>query len=219
MRDLSAFKQIAFYVDMTLCTGCKACMVVCKDKHDLDVGVSWRRVVEYTGGEWIKEGDAFRQDIFSYYLSVSCNHCSTPICVESCPSTAMHKNDNGIVSLDQNKCVGCRYCQWGCPYGAPQYDKKKGHMTKCDFCTDYLAEGKDPACVAACPTRALDFGEFEELKQKSGAINGLAPLPEAELTEPSLVLRPHRNGKPVGSDTGRISNPEEVRWNPTNGLW
>jgi len=131
----------------------------------------------------------------------------------------MHKNDNGIVSLDQNKCVGCRYCQWGCPYGAPQYDKKKGQITKCDFCTDYLAEGKDPTCVAACPTRALDFGEFEELKQKSGAINGLAPLPEAELTDPSLVLRPHRNGKPVGSDTGRISNPEEVRWNPTNGLW
>jgi len=213
------YTQIAFHVDMSLCTGCKACMVACKDKHDLDVGVNWRRVVEYTGGEWVKDGDAFRQSIFCYYVSISCNHCIDPICVESCPTTAMHKEENGVVSLDQDKCVGCRYCQWGCPFGAPQYDRKKGQMTKCDFCMDYLAGRQDPACVAACPTRALHFGELEALEKKFGAISSVAPLPEADFTNPSLVLKLHRNARPAGTDAGKISNPEEVRWTPMNGLW
>lgn len=213
------YKQIAFYMDMTLCTGCKACMVACKDKHDLDIGVNWRRVVEYTGGEWIKEGDTFRHNVFAYYVSIACNHCASPICVESCPTTAMHKNAYGIVVLDQEKCVGCHYCEWGCPYGAPQYDEKKGCMTKCDFCMDYLVEGQDPSCVAACPTRALHFGELEELEQQFRGSNALDPLPNAELTQPSLVLKPHRHAKSVGSHAGRISNPEEVRWNPKTGLW
>ncbi len=118
-------QQPAFFVDMTLCTGCKACMIACKDKHDLDVSVNWRRVVEYSGGNWIKEGDCFRQDIFCYYLSLSCNHCQDPICVNSCPTTAMHKDSEGIVSVDESKCVGCGYCQWACPYGAPQLNEVK----------------------------------------------------------------------------------------------
>lgn len=219
MKDKLNFNQIAFYADMTLCTGCKACMIACKDKNDLDVGVNWRRVVEYTGGEWVQEGNAWRQDIFSHYFSVSCNHCNTPICVESCPTTALCKDENGVVSLDRDKCIGCRYCEWGCPYGAPQYDEKSKLMTKCDFCADYLEEGRDPACVAACPTRALHFGEFEELKKKLNGTVSLAPLPKYELTDPALIIKPHRNVRPVGFKGGEISNPEEVRWNPKIGLW
>jgi anaerobic dimethyl sulfoxide reductase subunit B (iron-sulfur subunit) len=219
MKDKLGFNQIAFYVDMTLCTGCKTCMIACKDKNDLDVGVNWRRVVEYTGGEWLKEGNAWRQDIFSCYFSISCNHCNTPICVESCPTTALRKDENGIVSLDRDKCIGCRYCEWSCPYGAPQYDEKNKLMTKCDFCSDYLEEGRDPACVAACPTRALHFGEFEELQEKLSSRVSLAPLPRYELTDPALIIKPHRNAKPVDFMGGKISNPEEMRWNPKNGLW
>ena len=77
----------AFLFDSRLCTGCKACMIACKDKNDLDPGVRWRRVTECTGGEWTRTAEGYRQNVFSYYLSVSCNHCEDPICVQSCPTT------------------------------------------------------------------------------------------------------------------------------------
>jgi anaerobic dimethyl sulfoxide reductase subunit B (iron-sulfur subunit) len=128
-----------------------------------------KTVVEYTGGEWLCLGDGtFRQDVFAYYISVSCNHCQEPICVEVCPTTAMTKDESGIVFVDQGKCMGCRYCEWSCPYSAPQYQSKKGIMGKCDFCRDLLKAELNPACVAACPTRALSFGEIDELIQAAG---------------------------------------------------
>jgi len=197
-------------MDSTLCTGCKTCMIACKDKWDLKKGINWRRVTEYTGGTWTNHGNTFRQSVFSYNLSVSCNHCEEPICVENCPTTAMHKRKEGIVMVDHDKCVGCRYCEWSCPYGAPQYNSELGKMTKCNFCYDYMGKGESPACVAACPNRALHFGELVELRKKYGNINGIAPLPDPSLTLPSLVVNPHRDARPVGSGAGKISNPEEV---------
>ena len=120
-------KRPAFFVDTQICTGCKTCMVACKDKNDLGPGVRWRRVVEYSGGEWLSMPDGtFRQDVFAYYISVSCNHCVEPICVEVCPTTAMNQDESGIVTVDQTKCVGCGYCEWACPYGAPQYQVESG---------------------------------------------------------------------------------------------
>ncbi len=205
-------KRPAFCVDTQICTGCKTCMAACKDKNDLAVGVRWRRVVEYSGGEWLREPDGtFRQDIFAYYTSVSCNHCEKPICVEVCPTTAMRRGTDGIVTVDRAKCVGCRYCEWACPYGAPQYWADRGVMTKCDFCRDELKAGGVPACVAACPTRALTFGEFDELKRDSsaGEQNATAPLPDRVLTEPAALFKPHKKSRPTGSTAGRIANPEE----------
>ena len=122
----------------------------------------------------------------------------------------MHKGKDGIVSVDHAKCVGCRYCEWGCPYSAPQYDAKLGKMTKCDFCRDYQQEGKAPACVAACPNRALDYGEYEELAAKYGEVNVIAPLPDPGITQPNLVITLGKNAKPAGSKAGKVSNPEEV---------
>jgi anaerobic dimethyl sulfoxide reductase subunit B len=198
-------KKPAFHVDTQICTGCKTCMVACKDKNDLPDGVRWRRVYEYAGGEWLVDPDGtFRQDVFAYYLSVSCNHCERPICVEVCPTTAMAQGKDGIISVDEKKCVGCRYCEWACPYGAPQYRADKGVMSKCDFCRDDVKEGLSPACVAACPTRALTFGEFDESVRA-----GLAPLPDEKLTHPHTLFAPHRRGKPQGSTAGSVVNPEE----------
>ena len=203
-------KRPAFFVDTQICTGCKTCMVACKDKNDLGPGVRWRRVVEYSGGEWLSMPDGtFRQDVFAYYISVSCNHCIEPICVEVCPTTAMNKDVNGIVTVDQTRCMGCRYCEWACPYGAPQYLAGSGVMSKCDFCRDELKAGGIPACVAACPTRALKFGEFDQLQQGSGGQNAIAPLPDQGLTEPSAVFKPPKMGKPMNSMAGHIANPEE----------
>lgn len=198
-----------FYIDMNACTGCKTCMMACIDKNDLPKDVNYRRVSEYVGGDWAEERDGtMLQNLFVYYITMACNHCEKPSCVEACPTTAMHK-DGGLVLVDQMKCIGCRYCEWVCPYSAPQYNPDLGKMSKCDFCIDYLKEGKPPACVAACPTRALQFGDYYELAKEHG-ITMVAPLPDRAVTGPHLVITPHRHSKAVGSHDGQIVNPEEV---------
>lgn len=205
------FKRPAFYFNMDVCTGCKTCMSACIDKNDLPIGVLHRRVVEYAGGDWVKTcNGAYEQNVFGYYISIACNHCEDPICVRSCPTTAMHKNANGIVTVDQKKCVGCRYCEWACPYSAPQYNAELGKMTKCDFCNDYLSEKKPPACVAACPNRALDFGEYEDLISKYGEAQIVAPFPDKAITEPNIVFSPHRSARSIGTRLGMIRNPDEI---------
>lgn len=87
-------------------------------------------------------------------------------------------------------------------------------MSKCDFCHDNLVKGQPPACIAACPTRALDFGEYEEMLEKYGELPPIAPLPPATLTNPHFLCAPNRHSKPQGSSAGirgsHISNPEEV---------
>ncbi|MDO5700841.1 MAG: dimethylsulfoxide reductase subunit B [Bowdeniella nasicola] len=203
-------KQLGFYFDQSLCNGCKACQIACKDKHDLPEGVTWRRVVEYSGGTWSRSGNTLSPNVFSYYTSISCNHCEDPICVTVCPTTAMHKNEDGTVSVDAGKCVGCRYCEWACPYSAPQYNPVLGHMTKCDLCADYRAEGEDPACVAACPARALKWGPIDELREKYGTVDDVEPLPDPSITQPHLVVRPHRDAQVSGTGTGSIMNPREI---------
>lgn len=207
-------KNPAFYFNSELCTGCKACTIACKDKHNLPVGIQWRRVLEFSGGDWIKVGNAYEQNVFAYYVSIACNHCENPVCVTGCPTKAMHRDENGIVSVDGSRCVGCHYCEWNCPYGAPQFNEKLKQMTKCNFCKDYLEQGLAPACVASCPCRALDFGEYEEIVKKYGEQAVIAPLPRADITSPRLVCAPNRHSKPQGSTAGirggRISNPEEV---------
>jgi anaerobic dimethyl sulfoxide reductase subunit B (iron-sulfur subunit) len=203
-------KKPAFYLDVQICTGCKTCMVACKDKNDLAPGVRWRRVFEYSGGEWCSEPDgAFRQDVFAYYMSVSCNHCGEPICVEACPAGAMNQDEDGIVTVDQTKCLGCRDCEWACPYGAPQYQSDRGVMTKCDFCRDELRAGDIPACVAACPTRALNIGEFDELKRDPNLSvqETMTPLSAHGSTEPRSFFKLHKRSS--GGTAGHIANPKE----------
>lgn len=202
--------NLGFHFDQTLCNGCKACSVACKDKHDLPVGVTWRRVAEYTGGTWQQDGDTFVPNVFSYFTSMACNHCEDPICVQVCPTTAMHVGEDGVVSIDDELCVGCRYCEWACPYSAPQFDPASGHMSKCDLCADYRAEGEDPACVAACPSRALDWGPISELRAKHGNLAGVEPLPDPSITLPRLTITPHRDAQKSGHGTGNIANPEEL---------
>jgi anaerobic dimethyl sulfoxide reductase subunit B (iron-sulfur subunit) len=193
-------KQMAFYFNASICSGCKACMTACKDKNSLPVGVNWRRVTEYGGGTWVPDpnnpGLMIPNNVFAY---------------EVCPTQAMYKRDDGIVLIDAQKCVGCRYCEWACPYGAPSFDDTAGVMTKCNFCADLQDQGLDPACVDACVMRAIEFGELDELRAKYGDHNQMAPLPSAEITNPSFVMTLHRNAQPVNSQNGEIiALPEEV---------
>ena len=208
---MNEMKRPAFYFDSDACSGCKTCQIACKDKNNLDIGVNWRKVYEITGGSWEKDGDAWRSNVIAYNISMACNHCEDPVCLKSCPAKAMTKAENGIVKIDQEKCMGCKYCSWTCPYSALQYDTINGVMTKCDMCEEYIMEGRKPSCVDACPTRALDFGEYNELVQKYGEVSHLHPLPDQNITRPSILINPHKNALKEENKTAEISNREEVK--------
>jgi len=203
--------QLAFYVDIAACTGCKACQVACKDRSHLPVGVNWRRVFEYSGGEWIKEGELMVPGgLFTYFVSSACMHCEKPLCMDVCPTAAISKREDGIVLINPNKCIGCRYCQWACPYGAPQFNSDQGVMTKCDFCADLQVEGENPVCVDSCPYRALDYGTLDELREKHGDLSDPAPLPDPSITCPAVVFNPSRDTRTSAKADGKIMNVEEV---------
>ena len=204
-------KQLAFSVDIGSCTGCKACQIACKDKNNLPIGVRWRRVFQYEGGEWIKQdGEMIPSNVYAYAVSSACMHCENAICMDVCPSAAISKRADGIVLIDQDKCIGCRYCSWACPYGAPQFNEDLGVMTKCNMCVDLVDKGERPACVESCPYRAMDFGPLDELRQKHGIFAAPAPLPETSLTKPSVVYRPNRVTKSCGDTSGKLKNLEEL---------
>jgi len=201
-----------FYFDSRYCSGCKTCQVACKDKNNLPGNLKYRRVYEICGSDWKRNDEgAWISGVVAYNLSIGCNHCEKPLCVASCPTKAMQASPEGIVTIDPDRCIGCRYCEWACPYGAPQYNKAKGIMQKCDFCLDYLREGKPPVCVSSCPMRALDFGPVEQLEARYGTIRSVYPLPDPGITHPSLIIRPHKGTDDAQRMTATIMNREEVK--------
>lgn len=206
--------QMAFYVDTEVCSGCKTCQVACQEAHDLPAEVLWRRVYHYGGGSWEKgENGIYKPEgIFRYFVSVSCNHCGVPACVEACPTGAMTKDEEtGIVTSDPEVCIGCETCVQSCPYEAPRLNSETGKISKCDCCKTLLDAGEEPACVQACPQRALEFGELSELKKKyPDALDGIEPLPKGE-TGPALLLHPHKDAQISGEGTGRSLCTEDER--------
>ncbi len=170
--------QIGFFVDATRCINCKTCEIACKDFHDAPVGRRIRKVRSFEGGE--------SPAIFAYNVSMSCNHCERPACVEGCPAGAYSKrSEDGIVFHDPEKCIGCRYCTWICPYGAPQYDSREGRVRKCNLCPGEAV----PVCVEACPMRAIEVAPLAEIERKTGTTLALRDLPSPELTRPAIRYR------------------------------
>lgn len=201
--------QYAFHYNTDICTGCKTCVGACKDILNDYVGLKHRRVIDYVGGSWtVDRNTAAPSGVFAYSVSISCMHCQNPACVEVCPTTAMKKRDDGIVWVDESLCVGCRYCELACPYGAPKLNEETHVMSKCNFCKDLIDNGESPACVAACPMRAIDFGELTELQQKYGDVRTIATLPSEETTNPSAIFTVSRWASSATSDAV-ISNPKE----------
>jgi len=176
-----------FLVDLANCTGCKACQVACKDKHDLAPGVLWRRVVEVAGGEWVRRGSLFIDETYTYYMSVACMHCERPICAEVCPTRAMAKGPDGIVAVDADRCMGCRYCEWACPYAAPQFDAAAGVMTKCDLCRDRREEG-------------LARPSHQDVRRSSRTVSA-----EGRSDAPRPPLRTAQPGEKVGLDPACVA--------------
>lgn len=201
--------QYGFYIDSKNCTGCKTCQLACKDKHGLGDDISWRRVYSIEGGDWKEEDGCYTDLPFGYFLSVSCNHCEDPSCVQACPTQAMHKQADGLVTIDHTLCMGCRYCEWACPYDAPQYHPQLGKMTKCTFCADYLEEGKNPACVDACPMRAIHYGPLDEIRKRFGEEAEVFPLPAKDYTHPALTVEAHPNAAKANEKTAEVTNKEE----------
>ncbi len=191
-------KRMTFFFDAASCSGCKACQIACMDRHGLTPDRPWRRVSEVAGGGWERDRGAWRSTVFAYHLSMACNHCERPICLEGCPSRAITQRDDGVVLIDPDHCLGCGYCSWTCPYSAPRLHAELGIMTKCTFCADDLDAGREPACVAACPVRALDAGDPSELAARHATndrATDLYPLPTVDLTEPALHLAPHADAE------------------------
>jgi anaerobic dimethyl sulfoxide reductase subunit B len=171
----------AFFVDTTKCINCRTCEVACKDANGGRKGVRLRRVRTYEGGEFPK--------VYAYNVSMSCNHCEDPACLKSCPAGAYARRDDGMVLHDPARCIGCRYCTWACPYGAPQYDPGTGRVSKCNMCLGRTSEGEPPACAAACPLRCIEVGTAEEAAARPGATMALRELPAPGLTRPRSRYR------------------------------
>lgn len=184
--------QYGFHYDGTRCTGCKTCMLACKDYHNLPGDVAFRQVYEYGNGEWEKDAaGAWSCTTQVYYLSEACNHCDSPACFAACSQGAIVKDeDTGLVYIDEEKCVNCGACAEACPYGIPKADAEKGVYVKCDGCKDRVAQGKKPICVEACPLRALDFGDIEQLRSDFGDVAAIVPLPDSSATRPNIVITP-----------------------------
>lgn len=177
--------SLGFYVDLQRCIGCRTCQVACKDRRDLQsAGPRPRRVDSFECGTY--------PDVSLFHLALSCNHCDDPACVAGCPTAALHKAGNGTVQYDADRCVVCRNCMTVCPYGAPQHDEDANLIAKCDACKALRDAGRNPVCVDACPMRALEFGELDELRAAHGGdlTSELPVLPSADVTHPNLLLRP-----------------------------
>ena len=154
-------KEYALMVNTNDCVGCNACEVACKQEHDLPIGPRWIRV--YPDSPQQIEGKLQLR-----YIVTHCMHCSSPSCKDACPVEAITKRENGLVLIDEGLCIGCKDCIEACPLGVMQFDEERGVAQKCDLCVDRLDKGLQPACIAACPSHCIYFGDIQEVTERIG---------------------------------------------------
>lgn len=173
--------DMGMLIDTTKCMGCRGCQVACKQWN----GLKAERTT-FFGGPGYQNPPALSADTFTLitfteieakdglrwiFTKRSCMHCKDPVCAAVCPVGALHKEPNGAVAYDPDKCMGCRYCMLACPWSVPSYEwqSPSPFVRKCTLCDDRQKNGKAPACVSACPTGALQFGRREELLAEARA--------------------------------------------------
>lgn len=173
-------KQYAMVIDARRCYGVHACTIACKAEYNVPLGENRSWVEEIEKGTY--------PDVSRNFLPRLCNQCSDPNCVSVCPTGATWKRDeDGIVVVDKDICIGCKYCVQACPYDQRFINADTGSADKCDFCIHRVSQGLEPACVEACPSRARIFGDLND--------------PESEVAKlvaqnPVTVLRPEKGTHP-----------------------
>ena len=201
-------EQYRFHFDMGRCIGCKCCVVACNEQNGNPAAINWRRVGEIEGGWYPNTKRA--------YLSMGCNHCVDPTCLNGCPVDAYTKDPvTGIVRHSADACIGCQYCTWNCSYGVPQYNPERGVVGKCDMCHGRLALGQAPACVSACPEGAIAIeivktNQWRLAAATTASGNGL-PVADGSLSTTRLTLPAQLppSARPVGL-THLV--PEHAHW-------
>jgi formate dehydrogenase beta subunit len=164
---------VSKYIDTSTCIGCKACEVACQEWNDLPLvhtaqTGTYQTMPSLNATYWnliqFREvGD--QNDGFSWLMRKDqCMHCDDPGCLAACPAPgAIVQYQNGIVDVDPEKCIGCGLCETGCPFDVPRFSARTGKMAKCTLCVDRVEVGLEPACVKACPTGCLQFGEKSDM--------------------------------------------------------
>ena len=182
------------FVDTSICTGCKACQVACKEWNGLDpepshfaqvpgygapiainfTGNSYDNTGKLSATDWrhvrfIEQFNAARSDAHWWFMSDSCKHCADAGCLNACPTSAIMHTDMGNVFIQQDTCIGCKYCIAACPWGVISFSNKTGTVHKCTLCNDRIHNGLGTACAKACPTGSIQFGEVADLRKKADA--------------------------------------------------
>jgi len=213
----------AFLTDSTLCIGCKACEVACKEwngiqedgfnwlGHSYDntgmLGHSTWRHVKFAEGEIVPgRGGNAPGELSWEYSSDVCKHCENAGCLEACPTGAIVRTEFGGVYIQPDVCNGCAYCVVACPFGVVERNHDDGRAFKCTFCYDRQIEGLKPACATACPTESIKFGELATLRRE--AHDRVEKLQEKGIDDAQLY-------DPVHTSVGGIHALFIVRGDPT----
>lgn len=190
-------------IQVDKCIGCGRCVEACKVENDVPpVPFYFRTWVEryqiYSGGEVAVDSPAGGMNGFpqteterdvlrSFFVPKLCNQCDNPPCVQVCPVGATFKSPDGVILVDKDYCIGCRYCIQACPYGARFLDPRTKTADKCTFCYHRITKGLLPACVEACPTQARIFGEY---KIKASPLGQLMRMSHLQVLKPALNTEP-----------------------------
>lgn len=135
------------------CCGCHSCEVACKQEHHLGVGPRLIRVIEKS----------------PLFIPIYCHHCAKPPCKDACPVEAIFRNDQGLVLIHEEACIGCRECVTACPFGAMQFDDAKEVAAKCDLCLERYQMGQAPSCSLVCPTGCIIWGDTKNLLNRTAS--------------------------------------------------
>ncbi|SMP45375.1 4Fe-4S dicluster domain-containing protein [Anoxynatronum buryatiense] len=160
---MSNQNEMTMLVDHSLCIGCEACTAVCKNIYDSDASIYnvtplifRTKISELNTGQYYSGSAA--GSMRTVYKKNACLHCTEASCVMACPTRACHKNEDGLVVIDERLCISCNYCAKNCPYNAISYDRPAGAVNKCSLCDARIDQGLEPLCSTVCPTKAVQFG-------------------------------------------------------------
>ena len=152
--------KYGMFIDLDKCVRCRTCYVVCKVMHNIPN--QFESGERYSRMKFVEPEIGSYPDVRRHFIPYHCMQCEKPACVEMCPTGAAMRREDGIVTIDRDKCIGCEACVEACPYNARYLNKKTGKVDGCDMCTERLAEGKQPWCVERCIGSAMIMGDLDD---------------------------------------------------------